>query len=686
MGSEIDARLARFGPRNVTVLATNGLLRVLPHADPLPPVVSMAEVVASIASDTHPQAVQRAEQLVGERNARRALLLATGLDAGDGIITVFSSIRSAVALYMGRHGGKVPPTGWSDHQAGDAVLKAIALGHLLDLCFPGSEDPVTELAWLPAGRALLAYFAAAEIALPFVEVLIDGEHALSEMLPEHADTQARKLATVVGSAAVQEARAHLPALAPTTDALVACTATHLVPLAKTAESTVKGARGVVDKVGDAVAAGADVLPVYRYLGLRVVAEAAAMRAIRESGIQPKITGGDWVTQYIDAPRRAALPLPPSITSDGWEDPATPQHIDPAVPDDQQQAAPAPPQAPTAPVQAPAAPQPAPPLADATVAPVVAAPLPDATVAAPVMAAAVAAPVMAAATAPRTPVASPPASDATIPPPLPVTHQPTPPVPRPQAAPPVPQPAPPHAPPVSAAKATPPALPPATPRVPPPVPVPAPAAPPLLPAGVSATPAKPPVPARPPSPPQAASPSRPAVPPPVHAAAVAPPTPAEPRPVPPAKPVPPPPKQVAPKQVAPPPRQVAPPPRQVAPPPRQPSTKVPRPVPPPSGDSGSGGGMSMTAIIATVVVVLLLGCGGVIGMGSISAVFMGAQQESDPPKNTNKGSKSNKGNKGNKGNNKGAKGNNKGANKGNNKGAKKGPGKAGAGRRGGKRTR
>ena len=209
MSSDFNARLARFGPRDVTVIATNGLLRVLPHAEPLPPVQSMAEVVAAMTGGAQPAVVQRAEQLVGEQNARRALLLATGLDAGDGIITVFSSIRSAIALYMGRHGGSTPPTGWSDHQAGDAVLKAIALGHLLDLCFPDSEDPVTDLAWLPAGRALLAYYAAAELALPFVEVVVDGEHTLSIMLPEHADAQARKLATVVGSAAVQGSAADL---------------------------------------------------------------------------------------------------------------------------------------------------------------------------------------------------------------------------------------------------------------------------------------------------------------------------------------------------------------------------------------------------------------------------------------------------------------------------------------------
>ena len=70
MASEIDARLTKFGPRDVTVLGTNGLLRVLPHAEALPPVTSMAEVTATLLGGPHPAVVQRAEALVAaERKA-----------------------------------------------------------------------------------------------------------------------------------------------------------------------------------------------------------------------------------------------------------------------------------------------------------------------------------------------------------------------------------------------------------------------------------------------------------------------------------------------------------------------------------------------------------------------------------------------------------------------------------------
>ena len=581
MASEIDARLTRFGPRDVTVLGTNGLLRVLPHAQPLPPVLSMGEVTATLLGGPHPGVTQRAEQLVAEEPARKALWLTTGLDAGDGIITVFSSIRSAIALYMGRHGGKKTPAGWSAHQAGDAVLKAIALGYLLDLCFPKHEDPVLALARLPAGRSLLAYFAAAEVALPFVEILVDGEHALSNMLPEHADTQARKLATIVGAKQVQHAREHLPSLAPTVDALVACSAEHLSPFAKSAEGTLPGAGRVVDTVGDVMAAGADVLPVYRFLGLRVVAEAAVAQAAVELGVAIPDADAEWVSKYVDAPRRAALPLPASITATGWE-----------TVDDPIDA----PTEPPLPLQPPAP-----------------------TVAAPAVGAAM-----------LPPPANPPApSAASAPPPLPASHQAGPSAAAPPPLPPDRTPVPPSAPPPVDApteRSAPPPLPAAADPTPP-VAAPAPAVPPPLPAATTPAVLPHPVPA---------DPTPPAVAPPV---AVAPPLPpSEPKAAPPTPPVAAPPRVTPPPKKAAAPPKVTPPPKKAAAPPTSPP-KASAPKSPPSPEKAAGGGFSFTAIGIAVAVVLLLGCAGVAGLGGVGAVFFGAHQETTddptPPKKTSK---------------------------------------------------
>ena len=48
MPSPIDQQLARFGARDLTVLLCGGLLRTLPHAEPLPVVLAMADLVRRI--------------------------------------------------------------------------------------------------------------------------------------------------------------------------------------------------------------------------------------------------------------------------------------------------------------------------------------------------------------------------------------------------------------------------------------------------------------------------------------------------------------------------------------------------------------------------------------------------------------------------------------------------------------
>ena len=304
MASEIDARLSRFGPRDLTVLGTNGLLRVLPHGAALPPVTSLAEVAASLVGGEHHGLLARADALAASESGRKAMWLVTGIDAGDGLATAFATTRTAITLYMQRKSGRDTPISWSTNQAADAVLKAIGIAYLLDLCFPQSDDPVRRLAELPSGRAMLAYFAATEVALPFVEVLADRDHTLSHILPDHLDQQTRKLATVAGAPPIAAARRHLSSLVPTVDALVAESAAYLAPFVQTAEDSLSGTGRVMETVGDVVALGSDVLPVYRFLGVRLVAEAAVARAAAEAGLSLTDSAPEWGARFIDAPRQA----------------------------------------------------------------------------------------------------------------------------------------------------------------------------------------------------------------------------------------------------------------------------------------------------------------------------------------------------------------------------------------------
>ena len=94
MASAMDEQLERFGARDMTVLLCNGLLQVLPHADPLPAVSDMGGVLRGVSPDAGADVLQRAQQVAAEERSRKAVWVATGLDAGDGILSIFGGVQA----------------------------------------------------------------------------------------------------------------------------------------------------------------------------------------------------------------------------------------------------------------------------------------------------------------------------------------------------------------------------------------------------------------------------------------------------------------------------------------------------------------------------------------------------------------------------------------------------------------
>ncbi|MBL8618785.1 MAG: hypothetical protein JNM72_24450, partial [Deltaproteobacteria bacterium] len=327
--SALDERLARLPAGDPTVVATNALLRALPPAEPVRPQASLAAVFHELVPHAHPSVLEAACLRAGADDSQKALWVLTGLDAGDGVLSVFSSLRSGLALYMNRKRGGAPPPGWTTHQRADAVLKVLAVAHLLDRLHPGEADPVRSLAALPSGRALLSYVAAAEIGLPFLDESLaargpQGKAVLAgHLLPTELAAQREKLAALIGQPAADRAVTHLDRLVPLIDNLVVACAERLDPLARTAEEKLPGAGMIGDTAGDIVAMAADVLPVYRFLGLRWVAEAAIFSAAREARAwRGDPTAEAWFNRYLGpaptgaAPTGALPPPPPGIGAPG----------------------------------------------------------------------------------------------------------------------------------------------------------------------------------------------------------------------------------------------------------------------------------------------------------------------------------------------------------------------------------
>ena len=300
----LDAELGRFGPNALTVRLIDALLNALPIDETIEPWRDTQGCCSHHGASTHLDAIRArwAEPEVG-----RALFTARSLDAGDTGITVVTGIRTALSLFM-KDGG--PGVGADAQQQADAALKALGLSFIVASLIPGTpEQRVQRLKHLPTGRALLTTYAAVEMALP----LHGGTHiptvrAISEARGKQI---AGKLMGVIGRSGLDEAQATLDALIDTLDASVRTVAPHTTQLADTLGAILPK---VVHRKGgalaDVVAAGADALPIYRYLCSRLATESAVLQTVWLNEPERAPETAD------DTPPKAASPAiptePPSV--------------------------------------------------------------------------------------------------------------------------------------------------------------------------------------------------------------------------------------------------------------------------------------------------------------------------------------------------------------------------------------
>lgn len=254
-----------FGPDDTTVKLVRGLLSVLPflpdwtHPGTLDQMCgspAVRKVVDRLAAEPGPQSVLGTFDL---------------LDKADRGIALFSGIKGAVDVAKGTGGSlELDP-----QQAADAGVKAVGLAWVTWKLYGG--DP-RRLAATPAGQALLAWYAAADIVLPFADNLASGGLDLvSTVIDRYATENVDKLAAITGDESAQ-ALTVLARLKDSLGGLVGQAAAFAQPMSRWLEARLPGFLGAADKVTGVVATGADAFNAYRYLGALVVAQELVARA------------------------------------------------------------------------------------------------------------------------------------------------------------------------------------------------------------------------------------------------------------------------------------------------------------------------------------------------------------------------------------------------------------------------
>lgn len=324
MARDINEALAAFGPDDYTVRLVRAVCGVVPFAPELTPFRSIEEHVLQLDPKAKKPQVDRCKEIAAGDEAQRALWIANAMDTADSGITMLSGIKGVVSLYQSKQGERLDALETDPQQAADAVLKGLALSYLIWKLFPGGPiEKVAAFRALPSGQALAFYYATVELGLPFADnALTSGGTLLQTLYSKTGTEQVEKFAAIAGPEAAEGATGVMAQLMGPVDGIVKMASGSLSAIAGAASSHLPVAMNVGDKVAGVVASAADAMPVYRYLGARVVAEACAKRALAETPVDKPVGASNnpamdevkYTTKKADK-NDITVPAPPAKR--GW---------------------------------------------------------------------------------------------------------------------------------------------------------------------------------------------------------------------------------------------------------------------------------------------------------------------------------------------------------------------------------
>ena len=277
--SQVEAALAEFTPDSVTVKLLHGVFRAIPFAPEMPDYGSLADVVAHLRPGAGAAGLAAVRAAAEDPSITDILWMAKVMDMGDKGYAVFTGISSAVQFFFGDRSTALDT---DVQQRNDAVLKSIGIAYMALKAYPGTLTERGEaFRTSPAGQAIAMYYGACEVALPFADnAMLAGGAIVGDLYGKYGKDQLGKLLAMGGAEhGVGEAEGMLSTISGGLSKVVDHTRGYVEPIANAARPFLPKIATGGDVLAGVVANAVDVLPVYRYLGARLAAEAAVRRAL-----------------------------------------------------------------------------------------------------------------------------------------------------------------------------------------------------------------------------------------------------------------------------------------------------------------------------------------------------------------------------------------------------------------------
>jgi hypothetical protein len=303
----LDEALAAYDASDLSVRLVTGLCSVVPFAPSLSHWASVADGVRLLRPEARRDTLDRALELADEEGARKALWVLSQLDTADAGLGAVGGLAAAWKLYQAKtNTERLEALETDPQQAADAVIKGLAIAWAVHRLFPGGPAAkIDALRETDAGNALILVYATVDLGLPFADNALLGAGSLLSNLHERygADAMSR-LTALAGGDESDGVRSVFDRLLEPVGSLAASASQHLGPVAAQIAAAAPGTLAAGDRVAGIAATAADLLPVYRYLGARLVAEACVRRALAESPADTPVTEG--------LPERQTPPPPPVV--------------------------------------------------------------------------------------------------------------------------------------------------------------------------------------------------------------------------------------------------------------------------------------------------------------------------------------------------------------------------------------
>jgi hypothetical protein len=285
MTTDLDQVLGQFDERSYSVRLVRGVCKVVPFAEDPGAWFSLVEGLKIADEGAKKPTLDKVIAISKEEKVQRALWAITALDTADSGISVFSGVKSAYKMYQATDTDeRIDALETDTQQAVDAVIKAIAIAYVIHKLYDGSiTEKIGKFRKSDTGKAILFYYAAIEVGLPFTDnALSGGATFLKSLFDKYGPDQQKKFAAVAGEEEAEAAMGVLDKLTGPLGTMVETASEYLTPISDAVVEYLPRAMAVGDKAAGVAATGADLLPVYRYLGARLVAEECIRRALTQA--------------------------------------------------------------------------------------------------------------------------------------------------------------------------------------------------------------------------------------------------------------------------------------------------------------------------------------------------------------------------------------------------------------------